>query len=73
MKKILLIVAFVATAFAQNTFAQDTNQSPLLTLYYSIKDALVNGNSNAAAELKAAIMLMVFALNTVLLLHVRWV
>lgn len=49
MKKILLIVAFVATAFAQNTFAQDANQSPLLTSYYSIKDALVSGNATAAS------------------------
>lgn len=54
MKKILLIVTFFVTAFAQNTFAQDsatTSQAPqLLSLYYNIKDALVAGNANTAAS-----------------------
>jgi len=53
MKKILLSVAFIATAFAQNTFAQEINPSPLLSSYYSIKDALVSGNANASSS-KAA-------------------
>lgn len=63
MKKILLIVALVATAFVQQSFAQDTtNQaqlSQLLTSYYQVKDALIEGNSTTAslkaeAFLKAA-------------------
>lgn len=53
MKKIFFIVAIFATAFVQNSFAQDsTNQnraSQLLSLYYNIKDALVSGNANTAA------------------------
>ena len=53
MKKILLAATFSVTAFAQNSFAQDsatTSQSPqILSLYYNIKDALVAGNANAAA------------------------
>lgn len=54
MKKILLAVTFFVTAFAQNSFAQDSanrSQAPqLLSLYYNIKDALVAGNANAAAS-----------------------
>lgn len=51
MKKIFFFVAFIATALAQNSFAQDnTNQSSqLLIQYYAIKDALVGGNANTAA------------------------
>lgn len=52
MKKIILIVAIFATAFAQQTFAQDTSTlqpSELLTSYYNIKDALVSGDANKAA------------------------
>ncbi|NQX39401.1 Protein of unknown function [Pedobacter steynii] len=53
MKKIFLIVAFVATFSAQNGFAQDnTNDSKpgqLLDLYYQIKDALLKGNPALAA------------------------
>lgn len=54
MKKILLLVAFFATAFVQKSFAQQdsTNQirsSQLLSLYYNIKDALASGNANDAA------------------------
>ena len=52
MKKIFLLGAFIATAFIQQTFAQDstkTQASPLLTSYYALKDALVSSNSNAAA------------------------
>ena len=63
MKKILFIVTFFVTAFAQNCFAQDGSQpspqSGLLSSYYNIKDALVAGNANTAsanaeAFLKAA-------------------
>lgn len=63
MKKIFLVVAIIATAITQKTFAQDSaaqSQTPqLLSLYYNIKDALVAGNattaaSNAEAFVKAA-------------------
>jgi hypothetical protein len=63
MKKIFLIVALIATAFVQKTFAQDTSNqkqlSQLLTSYYQVKDALIEGNStnassNAEAFLKTA-------------------
>ncbi|MEJ7738299.1 MAG: DUF3347 domain-containing protein [Chitinophagaceae bacterium] len=54
MKRIFFIVALFATAFTQDSFAQDsTNQSQipqLLSLYYNIKDALVVGNANTAAS-----------------------
>lgn len=54
MKKILLAVTLFVTAFAQNSFAQDsatTSQAPqILSLYYNIKDALVAGNANTAAS-----------------------
>ena len=55
MKKILLLVALVATVFPQFSFAQDStintqSQLPqLLNSYYGIKDALVAGNSTRAA------------------------
>jgi hypothetical protein len=50
MKKIVFVVAFIATAFIQTGFAQNTTTSPLLPLYYNIKDALVSGNANLAAS-----------------------
>ena len=53
MKKVFLLVALIATAFVQQSFAQDTSNqkqlSQLLVSYYQIKDALINGNSNTAA------------------------
>lgn len=52
MKKIFLLVAFVATTFTQQLFAQDTKPSsltPLLTSYYDIKNALIGSNSTDAA------------------------
>ena len=55
MKKIFLIVAIFATAFLQNSFAQDntiktqTQLPQLLSSYYGIKDALVAGNAGKAA------------------------
>jgi hypothetical protein len=52
MKKIFLLVAFVATAFTQPLFAQDikpTALTPLLASYYDIKDALIKSNSADAA------------------------
>ncbi len=53
MKKILLIVAICATAFVQQSFAQNTSTpkpSELLTSYYNIKDALVSGDANTASK-----------------------
>jgi hypothetical protein len=52
MKKIFLSVALFATVLAQQAFGQDTikvQSSPLLTSYYSLKDALVSSNPNTAA------------------------
>jgi hypothetical protein len=51
MKKIFFFVAFVATTFGQSSFAQENTiqTSELLTKYYNIKNALVNGNANTAA------------------------
>ncbi|MDP4284659.1 MAG: DUF3347 domain-containing protein [Bacteroidota bacterium] len=52
MKKIIVMVGIFATAFVQQTFAQDTSTpkpSELLTSYYNIKDALISGNANSAA------------------------
>jgi hypothetical protein len=52
MKKIFLLVAFIATAFVQTGFAQQAPaQTPaILPLYYNVKDALVGGNSSLAAS-----------------------
>jgi hypothetical protein len=55
MKKILLMVALIATSFVQNGFAQtdhanhQTQTPALLPLYYNVKDALVSGNASLAA------------------------
>ena len=53
MKKILLIVALIAAAFTQKSFAQNKTEqvqpAQLLSLYYNIKDALVSSNSTTAA------------------------
>ena len=52
MKKLILIVAIFATAFLQQTFAQNNTTpqaSELLTSYYNIKDALVSGDADKAA------------------------
>lgn len=60
MKYIFLIVALIATAFVQNSFAQPvpdnrednttlTQFSQLLHSYYDIKNALVAGNANTAS------------------------
>jgi len=54
MKRIFLLVAFLATSLAQYTIAQDhsghTQSGDLLNLYYNIKDALVAGNASLAAS-----------------------
>lgn len=52
MKKILLLVAIIATVLFQYGYAQEAKPTPLsqlLTSYYSIKDALISSNANAAA------------------------
>lgn len=50
MKKLVFLIAFVATAFLQKSFAQDNQISDLLTKYYNIKNALVAGNANTASS-----------------------
>ncbi|MFN0082804.1 MAG: DUF3347 domain-containing protein [Ferruginibacter sp.] len=52
MKKIFLMLAFIATAFTQNSFAQDstkTQPAQLLNAYYQLKDNLVKSNATLAA------------------------
>ena len=52
MKKVFLVAAILATAFVQQSFAQDSKKSAsseLISSYYNLKDALVKGNSGAAA------------------------
>lgn len=53
MKKLFLLVAFIATAFVQPCIAQHehaTDQaSSILAFYYNVKDALVAGNESLAA------------------------
>ena len=64
MKSIFLFVAFFATTFIQNSFAQDSTKSKtsdLLTSYYNLKNALVSSNANTAA---AGAVEFVKAMNT---------
>lgn len=52
MKKVLFIVALIATAFVQKSFAQDNTKSQtdqLLHSYYDIKNGLVAGNPNTTS------------------------
>jgi hypothetical protein len=51
MKKSILILAVIVTAFAQHSIAQDTPTplQQLLSDYYNIKDALVAGNAKVAS------------------------
>ncbi|NIM35588.1 MAG: DUF3347 domain-containing protein [Hydrotalea flava] len=52
MKKIFLMLALLATAFTQKSFAQDstkTQPTQLLNAYYKLKDALVSSNATLAA------------------------
>lgn len=52
MKKIFLLVAFIATVFTQNSLAQDSKTAQpaqLLSTYYKLKDALVSSNAASAA------------------------
>jgi hypothetical protein len=53
MNKIFLTVALTAMVLVQASFAQDSSpvqQSPLLTAYFNLKDALVAGNPAGSAE-----------------------
>lgn len=56
MKKIFFIVALTATVLTQNSIAQDSAQSPLLTSYYSIKDAMISGKADAVSSKAEAFM-----------------
>ncbi len=58
MKKLMLIVAIIATSFVQNTFAQTNTQpiSKVLDAYLNIKNALV-ANDAKTASASAKIML----------------
>ena len=53
MKKLFLLVAILATAFMQKSYAQENNQQGQLTQllfnYYGIKDALVSGDANLSS------------------------
>ena len=52
MNKIFLMLAFIATAFTQNSFAQDSTKAQsaqILNAYYKLKDALVSSNATSAA------------------------
>jgi DNA-binding transcriptional regulator WhiA len=64
MKKIFLLVAFLATSMVQYSFAQDhsghAQSTDLLGLYYNIKDALISGN---AATTTAQAVTFVKAIN----------
>jgi DNA-binding transcriptional regulator WhiA len=65
MKKIFLLVAFLATSMVQHSFAQDhsghAQSTDLLGLYYNIKDALISGN---AATVRAEATSFVKAINS---------
>jgi hypothetical protein len=53
MNKIFLTVALTAMVLVHTSFAQDSTPvppSPVLTAYFSLKDALVAGNSATSAE-----------------------
>lgn len=62
MKKIFYMIAFIAVIFVQPVSAQqNTDQStPLLSSYYSIKDALIADNAKLAAS-KAAEFVKILA------------
>lgn len=53
MKKILFLATLLLSGFIQKSYSQDSTSqkqlSQLLTDYYSMKDALVAGNSNTTA------------------------
>ena len=51
MKKIMLIVAIIATSFVQNTFAQTSSQpiSKVFATYLNLKNALVSNDAKTAS------------------------
>lgn len=52
MKKIFLLVAFIATGLTQQIFAQDAKSSSLSALlpsYYNVKNALISSDATTAA------------------------
>ena len=51
MKKIMLLVAIIATSFVQNTFAQSTSQptSKVIASYLDVKNALVANDAKTAS------------------------
>lgn len=62
MKKILFIVALIATAFTQNGFGQDSSKtSRLLNTYYELKNNLVKSNPVSVA---ASATVLVSAINS---------
>ncbi|MBD1395090.1 DUF3347 domain-containing protein [Mucilaginibacter glaciei] len=66
MKKIFLIAALIATAFTQQLFAQgakSTALSPLLTSYYSMKNALIASASPEAATGSAEFVTLLSAVD----------
>ena len=54
MKKLILITAMFTALFSFRSTAQEAQLSPLLTNYYSIKDALVSSNATGAATAATA-------------------
>lgn len=50
MKSIFLAVALIATAWIKPVFAQSSQTQSLLTVYYNIKNALVNSDAATAAS-----------------------
>jgi hypothetical protein len=66
MKKSFLFVVLLAICNYQTLFAQDGTKEPysqLLTAYYGIKDALVNGHASAAASSATSFIQAVNAAN----------
>ncbi len=52
MKKIIIVLAFIASGITQQALSQDstkTTPSALLSSYFEIKNALVSGNGNSAS------------------------
>ena len=66
MKKTFLIVALLATAFVQKSFAQEQTKTSteILHLYYDVKNALVSGNAALASEKAGAFVKAINEINT---------
>jgi hypothetical protein len=67
MKNLFFIVTFFTTAFVQNSFAENNNNqsslSQLLTLYYDVKNALVNSDATAASTNAGAMLKIINAID----------